>query len=78
MYCHFFGGFIEKHVYTLIGSCVSELHAHVHVCPYRNVWLEAVYFIKNYSVYQNLTCHCNGRHGVLSVCKVSFLTQYGF
>ena len=30
-----FGICIEMHVYTnLIGSCVSELHAHL--CPYRN------------------------------------------
>ena len=27
--------------FVLIGSCVSELHGHI--CPYRNVWPEAVY-----------------------------------
>ena len=25
----------------MIGCCVSELHGHI--CPYRNVWPEAVY-----------------------------------
>ena len=33
--------FIEKHVYTKLGHCVSELHGHLR--PYRNVWPEAVY-----------------------------------
>ena len=27
--------------FMLIGFCVSELHSHI--CPYRNVWSEAVY-----------------------------------
>ena len=27
--------------FVLIGCCVSELHGHL--CPYRNVWSEAVY-----------------------------------
>ena len=27
--------------FVLIGCCVSELHGHL--CPYRNVWPEAVY-----------------------------------
>ena len=27
--------------FVLIGCCVSELHGHI--CPYRNVWPEAVY-----------------------------------
>ena len=27
--------------FILIGCCVSELHGHL--CPYRNVWPEAVY-----------------------------------
>ena len=25
----------------MIGSCAGELHAHL--CPYRNIWPEAVY-----------------------------------
>ena len=28
--------------FVFIG-CVSELHAHLHVCPYRNVYPEVVY-----------------------------------
>ena len=39
--------------FILIGHCVSELHGHL--CPYRNVWPEAVYccFIyKKYNVYR--------------------------
>ena len=27
--------------FVLIGYCVNELHSHI--CPYRNVWPEAVY-----------------------------------
>ena len=27
--------------FVLIGCCMSELHGHL--CPYRNVWPEAVY-----------------------------------
>ena len=27
--------------FLLIGCCVGELHGHI--CPYRNVWPEAVY-----------------------------------
>ena len=36
--------FVVMHEYTkfhLIAFCVSELHAHI--CPYHNVWPEAVY-----------------------------------
>ena len=29
--------------FVLIGCCVSELHGHNIICPYRNVWPEAVY-----------------------------------
>ena len=37
--------------FVLIGCCVSELHGHL--CPYCNVWPEAVLlFYKNYIVYQ--------------------------
>ena len=38
--------------FVLIGCCVSELRGHI--CPYHNVWPEAVYccFYKNYIVYQ--------------------------
>ena len=27
--------------FIMIGSCASEIHAHL--CPYRNVWPDAVY-----------------------------------
>ena len=35
--------------FVLIGCCVSELHGHL--CPYRNVLPEAVFY-KNYIVFQ--------------------------
>ena len=35
--------------FVLIGGCISELHAHL--CPYRNVWPEAVYFVLQELVY---------------------------
>ena len=38
---NFYSVFTEKYVFFLIGCCVSELHGHL--CPYRNVWPEAVY-----------------------------------
>ena len=44
VYCYYCGVFTEKYVYTsfvLIGCCVSELHGRI--CPYRNIWPEAVY-----------------------------------
>ena len=52
VYCYYCGVFIEKYVYHLIGYCVSELHGHI--CPYRNVWPEAVYccFTRTYNVYR--------------------------
>ena len=31
--------------FILIGYCVSELHGHI--CPYRNVWPEAVYYTRS-------------------------------
>ena len=41
VYCYYCGVFIEKYVYTKFHRCVSELHDNL--CPYRNVWPEAVY-----------------------------------
>ena len=36
-------------IFALIGCCVSELHGHL--CPYRNVLPEAVYWdYKNYQI----------------------------
>ena len=29
--------------FIVIGYCLSELHGHLHVCPYHNVWPEAIY-----------------------------------
>ena len=43
VYHYYCGVFIEKYVCTKFGYCVSELHGHIHVCPDRNVWPEAVY-----------------------------------
>ena len=37
--------------FVLIGHCFSELHAHL--CPYRNVWPEAVYYCL---LYHNFWC----------------------
>ena len=42
--------------FVLIGCCVSELHGHI--CPYRNVWPEAVYccFTRTTLFTELLTC----------------------
>ena len=42
--------------FILIGCCVSELHGHL--CPYRNVWTEAVYcsFIRTTMFTELFTC----------------------
>ena len=50
------------------------------LCPYRNVWPEAVYccFTRTTLFTKHLTWRCAGRHGVLSVCKVSFLNSVRF
>ena len=60
--------------FILIGCCVSELHAHL--CPYRNVWPEAVYccFTRTTLFTNILVCLlCTSVHGFLSVHKVSEL-----
>ena len=64
--------------FILIGCCVSELHGPL--CPYRHVWPEAVYccFTRTTLFTKHLTWRCAGRHGVLSVCKVSFLNSVRF
>ena len=59
--------------FVLIGCCVSKLHGHL--CPYRNVLPEAVYFYKNYIVYKHVTFLFHGRYGYLSVHRVSFLNS---
>ena len=45
VYCYFCGVLFEKNEYIpsfiLNGCCVSELLGHL--CPYRNVWPEAIY-----------------------------------
>ena len=42
--------------FVLIGCCVSELHGHI--CPYHNVWPEAVYccFTRTTLFTELLTC----------------------
>ena len=61
--------------FVLIGCCMSELYG-----PYRNVWPEAVYcsFTRTTLFTKHLTWRCAGRHGILSVCKVSFLNSVRF
>ena len=39
--------------FVLIGYCVSDLHGHI--CPYRNVWPEAVYCCFTWSIYTMFT-----------------------
>ena len=41
VYCYYCGVFIEKYVCTKFHYCGSELHGHL--CPYCNVWPEAVF-----------------------------------
>ena len=72
-YYYYCGAFIEKHVFILIGCCVSEIHAHL--CPYIVMYGLRLFIVKNYIVYQNVN---NGYHGVLSVCNVSFLNSVLF
>ena len=41
--------------FVLNGCCVSKLHGHL--CPYRNVWPEAVYCcFTRITLFTNLTC----------------------
>ena len=46
VYSYYCGVFIENLClpsFVMIGCCMSELHVHGHLCPYRNVLPEAVY-----------------------------------
>ena len=37
----------SKYAYAKFrGCCVNELYVHGHLCPYCNVWLEAVFFTR--------------------------------
>ena len=56
----------------LIGCCVSELHDNI--CPYRNVWPEAVYHCFTRTTLY-LTCLFHGRY---AVNKVSCLNSVQF
>ena len=62
---------------VLIGSCVSELRGHL--CPYRNVWPEAVYccFTRT-TLFTILVCLCTSVHGFLLIRKVSSLNSVRF
>ena len=58
--------------FVLIGYCVSVLHGRI--CPYRNVWPEAVYccFTRT-TLFTNIwICLCASVHGFLS----SFVPQF--
>ena len=64
--------------FVLIGCCVSELHGHL--CPYCNVWPEAVYccFTRTTLFTNKLTCrYCRG-YRYLPVHKVSSLNSVRF
>ena len=70
-YRDYFGVFIEQCIssFVLIGCCVTML-----------IYVPIVmYGLKLFIVYRNFnTTLYNGRHGVLSVCKVSFLNSVHF
>ena len=67
---------IIKHVFTSIGCCISELHAHI--CPRNNVWPEAVYccFTGTILFTKLFTCWFQQRYGFLSFHKVSLLYTF--
>ena len=64
--------------FVLIGCCVSKLHGHL--CPYRNVWPEAVCccFTRTTLFIKILVCLYYSVHGFLSVHKVSSLNSVQF
>ena len=64
--------------FVLIGCCVSELRGHL--CPYRNVWPEAVYccFTRSTLFTKNLTCRCTRGYRFPSVHKISSLNSVRF
>ena len=53
--------------FIVIGYCVSELHGHIHVCPYRNVLPEVVY-CWNYIVNPRRACAARVTVVVVWVC----------
>ena len=65
--------------FVLIGCCMSELHDNI-ICPYRNVWPEAVIV-----VLQELHCLSNCLHvcmirvrGCYHITKFCYCIPYGF
>ena len=58
--------------FVLIGCCVNELRGHV--CPYRNVWPEAVYccFTRTTLFTNNLVCLCTS----VPMSSQSFVPQF--
>ena len=59
--------------FVLIGCCVSELHGHI--CPYRNVWPEAVYccFTRITLFTKLFTCSYDQSYRLLSLHQVLLL-----
>ena len=64
--------------FVMIGFCVSELRGHL--CPYRNVWPEAVYccFTRTTLFTKTLICQCTRGYGFPSIHKVLSLNSVRF
>ena len=63
--------------FVLIGCCVSELHGRI--CPYRNVWPEAVYccFTRTTLFTEMFTCFYDQIIGCYHVTKFRYSTPSG-
>ena len=66
--------------FILIGCCVSELHGHLDVCPYRNVLPEAVYccFTRTELFTKLFTFLYDQTYRLLSRHQVSLLYTFWF
>ena len=64
--------------FVLIGYCVSDLHGHI--CPYRNVWPEAVYcsFTRTTLFTDLITCFMIRVGGCYHVTKFRYSIPSGF
>ena len=64
--------------FILIGYCVSELHSHIHICPYRNVWPEAIYccFTRTTLFTELFTCLYDQSLRLISLHQVSLLYSW--
>ena len=60
--------------FIFIGDCVSELHSYI--CPYRNVWPEAVYccFTRTTLFTELFICLYDQSLRLISLYQVSLLT----